>query len=105
MKLYYSPGACSLAPHIAAREAGLPLDLVKVDVAAKKTADGADYWAVNLKGAVPALELDDGEVLTENAVVLQYLAERAPQSGLLPPAGSMERWRLLELLNFIATEL
>jgi glutathione S-transferase len=105
MKLYYAPAACSLAPHIAAREAGLPLEIEKVDVAGKKLADGSDYFAVNPKGAVPALRLDDGSVLTENAVLLQYLAEQAPQSGLLPPAGSIERWRLLELVNFIATEV
>ena len=105
MKLYYAPAACSLAPHIAAREAGLALDLEKVEMPSKKLPDGGDYRAVNPKGAVPALRLDDGAVLTENAVVLQYLAEQAPQSGLTPPAGSMERWLLLELLNFIATEV
>ena len=105
MKLYYSPGACLLAPHIAAREAGLDLELVKVDLRAKTLEDGSSYVAINPKGAVPALTLDDGALLTENAVVLQYLAEQAPGSGLMPPAGSMERWRLLELLNFIATEL
>lgn len=105
MKLYYSPGACSLAPHIAARELGLDIDLVKVDLAEKKTADGRDYLTVNPKGAVPALELDDGQVLTENAVVLQYLADRKPDGGLVPPAGGLEHWRYLELLNFVATEL
>ena len=104
MKLYYSPGACSLAPHIVAREAGLPLDLEQVDIRAK-TVGGRDYRQINAKGAVPALQLDDGEILTENAVVLQYLAEQAPGAELLPPAGSMSRWRVLELLNFIATEL
>ena len=105
MKLYYSPGACSLAPHIAAREAGVDVELVKVDLRAKKLDDGSDYLAINPKGAVPAITLEDGSLLTENAVVLQYIAEKAPQSGLLPPAGSMERWRLLELTNFVATEL
>jgi glutathione S-transferase len=105
MKLYYAPGACSLAPHIAAREAGLDIQLEQVDIRGKKTADGGDYFAINPKGAVPALGLDDGSVLTENAVVLQYIAEQAPGSGLLPATGSIERWRVLELLNYIATEV
>src|SRR5688500_16564819 len=104
MKLYYSPGACSLAPHIAASEAGLDLSLEKVDLREKRTESGRDYLSINPKGSVPALELDNGEVLTENAVVLQYLADQAPGAGLLPRQG-MERWRLLELLNFIATEV
>jgi glutathione S-transferase len=104
MKLYYAPAACSLAPHIAAREAGLDLALEKVDLKAKKTESGRDYFSVNPKGAVPALEIDGGEVLTENAIVLQYLADKAPQSGLMISNG-MARWRFLELVNFIATEL
>jgi glutathione S-transferase len=104
MKLYYAPAACSLAPHIAAREAGLDLTLEKVDLGAKKTESGRDYLTVNRKGAVPALEIDGGEVLTENAIVLQYLADKAPQSGLIISNG-MARWRFLELVNFIATEL
>jgi glutathione S-transferase len=104
MKLYYSPGACSLAPHIAASEAGLDLTLEKVDLREKRTENGRDYLSINPKGSVPALELDGGEVLTENAVVLQYLSEQAPQAGLLPRDG-IERWRALELLNYIATEL
>jgi glutathione S-transferase len=104
MKLYYSPGACSLAPHIAAKEAGLDLQLEKVDLRAKRTETGRDYLSINPKGAVPALELDNSEVITENAVVLQYLAEEAPEAGLLPRQG-IERWRQLELLNYIATEL
>ena len=104
MKLYYAPAACSLAPHIVAAEAGVPVDLVKVDLRAKKLEDGGDYLQVNPKGAVPALGLDKGGVLTENAVVMQYIAERAPDSGLLPAAG-IERWRLLELLNYVATEV
>ena len=104
MKLYYSPGACSLAPHIVAREAGLDLDLAKVDLATK-TVDGRDFREINPKGAVPTLELDGGEVLTENAVILQYLADRAPNAHLMPATGGLERWRLLELVNFIATEL
>ena len=104
MKLYYAPAACSLAPHIAAREAGLDLVLEKVDLKAKKTESGRDYLSINSKGAVPALEIDGGEVLTENAIVLQYLADKAPQSGLVVSNG-MARWRFLELVNFIATEL
>ena len=104
MKLYYAPAACSLAPHIVAREAGLEIELEKVNVAAKKLASGADYLRINPKGAVPALELDGGEVLTENAVLLQYLAEQGANPDLLPKGG-LERWRLLELLNYIATEV
>ncbi|MEA3015577.1 MAG: glutathione S-transferase [Sphingomonadales bacterium] len=105
MKLYYAPAACSQAPHIAAREAKLPIDLAKVEFPSKRTADGEDLYAVNPKGAVPALRLDDGSVLTENAVILQYLADRAPGSELALPADGIERYRLLEWLNFIATEL
>jgi len=105
MKLYYSPGACSLSPHIVAREAGLPLELVKVDLKAKKTADGGDYWAVNGKGSVPVLELDDGTRLTEGPAIVQYLADRAPDRQLVPPHGSFERYRLQEWLNFITSEL
>ena len=104
MKLYYAPAACSLAPHIVAAEAGVPVDLVKVDLRAKKLEDGGDYLQLNPKGAVPALGLDEGGVLTENAVVMQYIAQQAPGSELLPAAG-LERWRLLELLNYIATEV
>jgi glutathione S-transferase len=104
MKLYYSPGACSLAPHIVAREAGLDVALEKVDLGAKRTETGRDYLSINPKGAVPALELDGGDVLTENAIVLQYLADKAPQSGLVVSDG-MARWHFLELVNFIATEL
>ena len=106
MKLYYAPGACSLAPHIIAREAGLDVRLEPVEFRADgRWAGGRDFWQINPKGAVPALELDNGEVLTENAVVLQYLASLAPQADLGPPAQGMPRWRFLELLNFIATEL
>ncbi|HYD69703.1 glutathione transferase GstA [Azospirillum sp.] len=105
MKLYMKPGACSLAPHIALREAGLAFDLVKVDLATKKTEDGGDFLAVNPKGQVPTLAFDDGDVLTENAVILQYIADQAPQAGLLPEGGSAARYRVLEWLNFIATEL
>src|SRR6478672_11134524 len=86
MKLFYMPGACSLAPHIALREAGLPFDLVKVDGATKKTATGDDYLAVNVRGAVPALKLDNGEVLTEGAAIQQYIADQAPGKKLAPAA-------------------
>ncbi|HYG48617.1 MAG TPA: glutathione transferase GstA [Allosphingosinicella sp.] len=105
MKLYYAPGACSQAPHIVAREAGLAIDLANVRFPDKVTDDGEKLTDVNPKGAVPTLRLDDGEVLTENAVILQYLADRARGSELALPAGGIERYRLLEWLNFIATEL
>jgi glutathione S-transferase len=105
MKLYYAPGACSLAPHIVAREAGVALDLVKVDLAKYRLETGEDLSSVNAKNYVPAIELDDGQVLTEAAALVQWLAEQAPQSGLLPPAGTLERFRVQEWLNFIATEL
>lgn len=105
MKLYYSPGACSLASHIALEEAQLPYSLVKVDLAAKKTADGSDYLAVNGKGYVPTLELDNGAVLTENAVVLQYIADRNPGTRLAPAHGTFDRYRLGEWLNYIAAEI
>jgi len=104
MKLYYAPGACSLAAHIALQESGLPFSLERVDLHTHKTPDGRDYYAINPKGYVPTLELDDGSRLTEAAVVLQYIADRKP--GTLAPAfGSIERYRLMEWLNFIATEL
>lgn len=103
--LYYSKGACSQAPHIILHETGIEHDSIAVDLKAKKTEDGRDYFAVNPKGAVPALEFEDGEILTENAVVLQYLAERARADDLLPPHGQIERYRVLEWLNFVATEL
>lgn len=105
MKLYYSPGACSLSPHIVAREAGLPLTLVRVDTKTKKMADGGDYWAVNGKGSVPTLELDDGSRLTEGPAIVQYLADRAPEKQLVPAAGTMERYRQQEWLNFITSEI
>ena len=104
MKLYWSPGACSQAPHILMHEIGMDHDARRVDLKAKKLEDGSDYLAINPKGAVPALEIDGGQLLTENAVVLQYLAEQAPAAGLAPREG-LDRWRLLEWLNFIATEL
>ncbi len=105
MKLYYAPGACSLAPHIVLREAGLPFELDKTDLRAKRTESGADFTQVNPKGQVPTLQLDDGGILTENAVINQYIADQSPESGLIPPAGSMERYRALEWLTFVTTEL
>ena len=105
MKLYYAPGACSLSPHIALREAGLDFTLEKVDLKSKKTASGADFLAVNAKGYVPALQLDNGQVLTEGPAIVQYVADQKPQSGLAPAAGTIERYRLAEWLNFITSEL
>jgi glutathione S-transferase len=105
MKLYYTPGACSLAVHIAAREAGLPLDLEKVDLGTRKTETGADFLAINPKGYVPALALAEGDVMTEAAALLQFLADRQPQAGLAPAHGTMERHRLHEWLAFIASEI
>jgi glutathione S-transferase len=105
MKLYYAPGACSMAPHIVLREAGYKFDLEKVDIPNKKTAGGEDYWKINPKGYVPALVLDDGQVLTEVAVICQYLADQRPEFGLVPRFGTMERYRQMEALNFAATEI
>ncbi len=105
MKLYYSPGACSLSPHIVAEEAGIPLELVRVDIKSHQTEQGGDFYAVNPKGYVPALQLDDGRVLTEGPAVVQYLADLAPDSGLAPPPGSFERYRLQEWLTFVGSEL
>lgn len=105
MKLYYSPGACSLSPHIVLLEAGVPAVLEKVDLVGKKTASGADYLTVNAKGAVPALELEGGEVLTEGPAIVQYLADQKPESGLAPRSGTLERYRLMEILNYITSEL
>lgn len=105
MKLYYTPGACSMAVHIALREAGLGFTTEKVDLAGKKTEKGADYTSINPKGYVPALELDNGQILTEAGVILQYVADQKPGSGLAPAAGTMERYRLMEAIHFIATEL
>ena len=105
MQLYYAPGACSLASHITLREAGLPFDLKRADVKTKKLDDGSDYFAVNSKGAVPALRLDDGQVLTEGPAILQYLADQKPESQLAPKGGTLERYRLQEWLNFITSEI
>lgn len=104
-KLYYSPGACSLSPHIALREAGLPFELALASTKTHKLADGSDFYAVNPKGYVPLLELDDGQRLSEGPVIVQYIADQAPASGLAPAAGTMARYRLMEWLNFITTEL
>lgn len=105
MKLYYSPGACSLSPHIALKEAGIPFDLVKVDLKAKVLADGSDYKALNPKGQVPALGLDNGEILTEGPVIVQMIADKVPGKKLVPANGTAERYRLQEWLNFVSTEL
>lgn len=105
MKLYYSPGACSLSPNIVAHEAGIPLELVKVDTKAKTVAGGGDFLKVNPKGYVPALEISPGEVLTEGPAIVQYLADQKPQSGLVAPAGSMERYRQQEMLGYINSEI
>jgi glutathione S-transferase len=105
MKLYYSPGACSLSPHIVMREAGIPVHLVKVDLQTKTTDEGTDFRTINSKGYVPALELPDGQRLTEGAAIVQYLADQAPARGLAPANGTIERYRMQEWLNFISTEL
>jgi len=105
MKLYFSPGACSLSPRIVAAEAGIPLDFEKVDLASKKTESGRDFTTINPKGYVPALELDDGTVLTEGPAIVQYLADRAPEKRLAPANGTLERYKLQEWLNFITSEI
>ena len=105
MKLYYSTGACSLSPNIVAHEAGIPIELVKVDTKAKTFAGGGDFLAVNPKGYVPALEISPGEVLTEGPAIVQYLADQKPESGLAAPAGTMERYRQQEMLGFINSEI
>ena len=105
MKLYYYPGACSLAPHIVAREAGIALTLEKVDLANRTTETGANYLAVNPKGYVPALGLQDNSVLTEASAIIQYLADSQSKADLAPAHGSMERYRLIEWLGFISTEI
>ena len=105
MRLYFKSGSCSLSPHIVLREAGLAFDLIAVDTKAGKTATGEDFKKINPKGYVPVLQLDDGQVLTEGVAIVQYLADRKPESQLAPKAGSMERYRLIEWLNYISTEL
>ena len=105
MRLFYAPGACSLSPHIVAREAGIELRLQKVDLKTKTMAVEGDYFAINPKGSVPALELDGGGILTEGTVIVQYLADLKPEKGLAPPAGTLERYRLQEWLAYINSEL
>ena len=105
MKLYYSPAACSLAPHIVLREAGIPFTLEKVDTAKHTFAQGQDLYAVNGKGMVPVLELDGGERLTEGPVIAQYIADSASATGLMPAAGSLARYRVMEWQNYITSEL
>jgi glutathione S-transferase len=105
MKLYFSPGACSLSPHIISREAGINLDLEQVDNREKKTKTGKDYWGINAKGQVPVLELDDGQRLTEGPVIVQYLADQKPATGLAPAPGTLDRYRVQEWLNFVTSEL
>lgn len=105
MKLYFFPGACSLSPHIVAREAGIDIELDKLDTATKKTASGRDYLDINPKGYVPAIELDNGELLTEGPAIVQYLADQKPETKLAPPAGTMARYRLQEMLSYISSEL
>jgi glutathione S-transferase len=105
MKLYYSPGACSLSPHIALLEAGLPHDLVKVDLRAKKLENGDDYLKINPKGQVPALALDNGDLVTEGPVIVQMIADKVSAKNLAPARDSAERYKLLEWLNFITAEL
>jgi glutathione S-transferase len=105
MKFFFSPGACSLSPHIVLHEAQLPFYAVRVDLKSMTTADGADFRKIAAKGYVPALELDDGQVITEGPIIVQYLADQKPESGLLPAAGTMERIRVQEWLNFVTSEL
>jgi len=105
MLLYYVPGACSLAPHILLREAGLPFELRKVDFANRRLEDGTDYGRINPKGYIPALELDSGERLTETSAILQYIADQRPQAQLAPPAGTLARYRMLEWLSFTGAEI
>jgi glutathione S-transferase len=105
MKLYFSTGACSLSPRIVLGEAGIPFTAVKTDLKSKKTESGADFLGINSKGSVPALELDDGRVLTEGPAIVQYLADLKPDSGLAPRAGTIERYQLMEILNYITSEV
>jgi glutathione S-transferase len=105
MKLYYAPGACSLSPHIVASELGLDVQLEKVDLKAHVAANGADYFAINPKGYVPALQMENGEILTEGPAIVQYLADRKPDSGLAPANGTTERYRLQETLGYINSEI
>jgi glutathione S-transferase len=105
MKLFYASGACSLSPHIVAREAGIEVKLQQVDLKTKTITTEGDFLAINPKGSVPALQLDNGEILTEGPTIVQYLADLKPQSGLAPPSGTMARYRLQEMLGYINSEL
>lgn len=105
MKLYYTPQACSLSPHIVLRESGLKFDLEKVDLQTKKTSSGEDYLTINPKGYVPALKLDDNKILTEGPAIIQYIADLKPEANLAPAQNSFDRYRLQEWLNFISTEI
>jgi len=105
VKLFYSPGACSLSPHIALLEAGIPFTLVKVDLKSKKVESGEDFNGVNGKGYVPALQLDNGQILTEGPAIVQYIADQKPATGLAPAVGTIERYKLQEWLNFISSEI
>ena len=105
MKLFFSPGACSLSPRIALLEAGLPFETQKVDTKTKQLDGGGDFWAINSKGYVPLLQLDNGEYLSEGPAIVQYIADQNPASGLAPAAGTIGRYRLQEMLNFITTEI
>jgi len=105
MKLYYAPGACSLSPHIVARELGINVELQKVNTKDKSMEGGGDFWQVNGKGYVPTLELDSGERLTEGPAIVQYLADQKPDAGLAPKNGTLERYKLQEWLNFLTSEI
>ncbi|TDB63085.1 glutathione transferase GstA [Photorhabdus khanii] len=105
MKLYYQPGTCSLSPHIILREAGLSFSVIKVDLKTKKTENGDDFLAVNPKGQVPTLLLDNNEILTEGSVIVQYIADQKPEKKLIAPAGTMERYHQLECLSYISSEI
>jgi len=105
VKLYYSPGACSLSPHIVLHEAGLPFETVLASTKTHKLPDGTDYYSINPRGYVPLLELDDGQRLTEGPVIVQWIADQVPQKRLAPPAGTMPRYRVMEWLNFVSAEL
>lgn len=105
MKLYFSPGACSLSPHIILQESGLPFTIEKVDLRSKQTASGADYASINPKGYVPALETDEGVLLTEGPAIVQYLADKVPEKNLAPANGTIERYQMMSWLTFIGTEI
>jgi len=105
MKLYFAPGACSLSPHIVLREAGAKFDLEQVDLREKKTKKGEDYWTINPKGQVPLLELDDGQMISEGPAIVQYVADKNPGAGIIPAAGSIDRYHLQGWLTHIGTEL